>query len=43
MMFTVPASASEPYIKVPAPLMISMRLIESGEIKPTSAPVRSVA
>ena len=43
MMLIVPASASEPYSSVPAPLTISMRLIASGEMRPTSAPCRSVA
>ena len=42
-MLMVPARASEPYISVPAPLTTSMRLIESGDTSPTSAPVRSVA
>ncbi len=43
MMLMVPASASDPYISVPAPLTISIRLIVSVENNPTSAPVRSVA
>ena len=43
MMLMVPASASDPYITVPAPLTTSMRLMASGDTRPTSAPVRSVA
>ena len=43
MMLMVPARASEPYISVPAPFTTSMRLMASGDTRPTSAPVRSVA